>query len=705
MSKPGYIYRMNWQSFHETTDLQCYIDISDNDNLIDDADDPVIIEMEAGGDPARLSVIDNSESPLTVILAQQLTIRFNSSAFVTMSTFSSGSDNRWSVHFYLGDDTKTIFKGFLISDDNSISEEFLSPPNEVVLTANDGLPLLKDIPLVNADGDNPQGYHKLSDYLSWALRRTGLDLSMRVAFNIKGENDIDDISVPNVNPEHFFYTQYLEAKTFEKEIGESVSSAEAIEIILGHEARIFQYQGIWHIMRVDEVEDSTRGLFITTYDSSGSFVANLGEVDYRKEIGHIHDIKFIVQTIITQNRARKSLRLTYKYETPKELPCNIDFSRGTNETVVSSTEKKYDISCWTLREGGPGYYGTVDGTTATIRKIFNANDEETERYVLLTPRSSFESSSINDITYIESEGIEITEKDKFELSIDFKLTNTTSGTPDVKLLRAVIFGDDGSYWILGEDTIGDGNHKWFDTSLFTINTAKGEVRIDTDNEDWQSVNWSAPAAPVTGKLYIWLNQFRQNSNSFYNQNIKYANLSFSYIPYINGSYRPYTGQYHEVTQDGNYKAKIDEQVYMSDSPNKIFKGALFEFDGSIYNLSGLFYNAAVNPGGPPDDSYKQRYGLLQLFDVWNQYKNEMRIIQGSLQGVDLDKTKNSLPYPAHLINKWNPTDTSFHVTNKYFLLLHFDQGYGNAGWTGVFREVVDLTKTKSYTGNTFKYLS
>lgn len=484
-----------------------------------------------------------------------------------------------------------------------------------------------------------------------------------------------------------------------------MSSAEAIEIILGHEARIFQYQGIWHIMRVDEVEDSTRGLFITTYDSSGSFVANLGEVDYRKEIGHIHDIKFIVQTIITQNRARKSLRLTYKYETPKELPCNIDFSRGTNETVVSSTEKKYDISCWTLREGGPGYYGTVDGTTATIRKIFNANDEETERYVLLTPRSSFESSSINDITYIESEGIEITEKDKFELSIDFKLTNTTSGTPDVKLLRAVIFGDDGSYWILGEDTIGDGNHKWFDTSLFTINTAKGEVRIDTDNEDWQSVNWSAPAAPVTGKLYIWLNQFRQNSNSFYNQNIKYANLSFSYIPYINGSYRPYTGQYHEVTQDGNYKAKIDEQVYMSDSPNKIFKGALFEFDGSIYNLSGLFYNAAVNPGGPPDDSYKQRYGLLQLFDVWNQYKNEMRIIQGSLQGVDLDKTKNSLPYPAHLINKWNPTDTSFHVINKYFILLHFDQGYGNAGWTGVFREVVDLTKTKSYTGNTFKYLS
>ena len=85
--------------------------------------------------------------------------------------------------------------------------------------------------------------------------------------------------------------------------------------------------------------------------------------------------------------------------------------------------------------------------------------------------------------------------------------------------------------------------------------------------------------------------------------------------------------------------------------------------------------AAVFPGGPPSVDYHHRYGEIQLFDVWNQHKNEMRIIQATCQGVDLDKTLtvsgDTLPFPVHLISKWLLSDVSVHTLNKMFILLHF----------------------------------
>src|SRR6266699_3440367 len=105
--KPGIIYRITHQSFGgnqaiqagvgSVADIQVIVDISDNDNLIDDATDPVIHDLVGSGDPGRLSCIDNSEDPMTVIRAQQYEINFISDDGINMNTFASGSDQRWSV--------------------------------------------------------------------------------------------------------------------------------------------------------------------------------------------------------------------------------------------------------------------------------------------------------------------------------------------------------------------------------------------------------------------------------------------------------------------------------------------------------------------------------------------------------------------------------------------------------------------------------
>lgn len=672
---------------------------------------PNIIELEGAGDPCRPSVIDNNEDPFTVILAQQLTIRFNSSTSVGMSTFIKGSDQRFSVHYYLGTDTQTIFKGFLVSGDNAISEEFLYPPNVVTLTANDGLPLLKDIPQTDFDGDNPVDWNPIIDHLAICLSKTGLSLPIMVGFNIKLVGMNNNISIPNATNEHIFDKVYLHAKTFEDEIGSCVNCYQSIEIPLGHEARLFQYMGKWWIVRVDEIEDATRGLYITEFAANGDFVGNLGEFNFVKEIGGIKDIVFSnATTSVTATRATKSLRLNYNFEIPLELPCNVDFSRGT---IFSDTTtlKKYTVECWGKWFKNGSGIDTVSTANIYIEVQFT-DGYETNRYLHYEDNGAF--------NFLKSENIYVSQGDKFDISVGRRMESNhgTGGTDTCVQVR--LYGDDGTFWTHHGKDAGaapDSDTAYWEqcTADFNTNQHFFVYEISDDQDDTENIElYSGEAAevPVTGHLVICL----FNSALWGATEDTYIHsVIFNYKPYINGSYGRYTGQYHSCFQDdpdnGTFKKKIKEPVYMSDSPKKIFKGAMFVFNSgtSRFDLAGLFYNAAVFPTGPPDSTYHHRYGEIQLFDVWNQHKDERRVVQFNAQGVDLDKTftisGDTLPYPAHLINKWSLTDTSEHVANKFFLLLHFDQDHATAEWSGVLREVVDLIRPKDYSNHDFKFIS
>ena len=773
--KPGKIYRINWQAFHESEDIQSFVDISDNDNLIDDGDTAEIINLIGSGVPGNLSVIDNNEDPYTPILSQQLTMEFESTSNVDMSTFASGSDQRWGVHYYIGSDTNTLFKGFLVLDD--ISEDLLPFPNTVTLTATDGLGLLKDIPLTDFDGDTPTGKLRMITYLAYCLNSTGLALPIQVVNNIRrgsgsitvsdvntifdaphtiitgasrfrffyvgqiitisgtasnngtftvtavgsgivtlitvAETIVDEASVADVtftdtgSAYHLYDQTYLDAKTFEDEIGTCENCYSVLTKILGESCRLFQMKGQWWILRVDEVQGATAGLVVASYNSSGSFIEFLPEQSFVKEIGTGKSILLSEESSrATVTRPHKSVRLIFNYETPREVPCNISFIRGDVITDVFP-EKTYSVSCWTLREGVPGYYGTVDGTTATIHKLYDKNDYETERYVVLTPRTSFETSSINDATYLESEAIPIEVKDKFSTSISWRNGTdiSTGGNGQARLFRCVLNGDDGSWWIVGEDTIGDGIPKWFDTANWTLFSSKGSVSVDFDEDDteWRTITWEAPAAPVSGNVYLWLNQFNQLNSSDDNVDVWYNNLSFDYYPFINGSYQRYQGQAHKTNQSGNYKAKRENEVYISDSPKKLFKGGLFAFTGSAFVLVNSFFDAAKYPAGGEANVFP--YGEIQLFDVWNQFRKEMRIIQATMQGCDLDlQDGDGFPDTAHLINKWKLTDPSENLISRFFLALHFNQNHDNQGWTAVFREVFNLLVEKDYSNHEFKYI-
>lgn len=812
------------------------VSIFDTEHLIDDADTVNVIPVKTSGTPLVISTIDDDRDKFKPIKSKQARIQLVTQSGITFSTFSDSSDNRWYVEIITGQ-PKTLFKGYLSLAD--MLQDFLPNPQILELTATDHLGMLKDIPLTDFDGENPITKNKISKYLAWALSKTGLSLPLNVVNNLRhgtgartesasfsGSNitiaagsdmfyegqriivsgttsnngfytvtavtegapttvQVADITfiietasatfTDESSQTHFYDTAYLDAKTFEDKIGTCEDCYSVLEKILGEDCFITQYLGEWWIFRIDEWDNND--IYVSVFDTNGDFDSNEAATTYNKSIGRSETIKPLADRTIEAQRPVGIAKETFNYRTPLEVPSNKDFSRGV---VIDDVlpEKTYTVEGWKLREGAPGFYGSVDGTTATIHKIYNDLDYEEERYVVLTPRTSFETSSINDITYLESEAIPIHEKDRFTASVSWKLaSNIGSGSGSYRLMRVVLKGNDGTWWILGEDT--DGNHTWYNTLAWSVFTAKGQKSLaftDPDETKWSTLSWDAPAAPVSGSLYIWLNQFNQITGSGDDVDIWYSSLRFEYMPYINGSYQEYTGQYQKITRSPDlYLAKRDNEVSIGDSPKPLFRGAMFiptyydeiflgtitfgtgtafsipgdytntlvpgmiiraaavlndvtatitsvtyhvignttevqinadtvaeiavgVVSEAIFQLTSRFYPANVFPSGPPDITYVHPYGEVQIRSVFNQFKRHCRILNGGLKNL----TPTSFP---DLIWKYSLTDSNSNLTDRFFMLMSFEQNWKSGLWVGTFVEVYHQTG-KTYTEDReFKYIS
>ena len=664
-----------------------------------------VVDIELAATPVLMEVIDNDEDKYTPIRSKQLTIQIHTSTEIDISTFSEGGDNRYYVEFAVQELDYVVFSGYLSISD--LRQAFQPNPNVLTLVATDGLGFLKDIPLTDFDGVNFSGENKLIEYIAGALKKTGLSLQIVTEIGIREQDYAADADG------NFFNTIYLNALTFEDGVNEFEDCYTVLEKILGEMCELSQEKNRWYIRRIHEIEgNGSHPRVQSIFGISGDYLEDQSGDEFYKEVGSdmtLYDMGFMNDDAeIFKVRPYKSVRHNFDYQYPRETPCNSEFIRGDVLDDSDPLEITYELDCWTLREGVPGYYGTVDGTTVSIHRIFTSAGYEDERYIVLTPRTTFETSSINDVTYIESQSIHIEEKDKFTVSVDFRLDADipTGGNENIRLLRCVLHGDDGTWWILGESVSGDGIPLWWNTSNWTANTGKGDWIVDFDEDDteWRTVSWSAPEAPVTGKLYLWLNQFNQLNSSDDDREVWYNNLSFEYSPFINGSYRQFSGQYHISEQDEDYKATREKDVFISDAPKKLFKGCLLKYSGGEYVKTEGFYDHWVW-GALPTSEYIKTYGEIQNGDVWNQYNRVFTGFEGTVDGLDTNKAdSNFMADIPGFYHSFYLRDTNQNTNNKIFKLLHFGQDFHLCEWSAVFIEVFDTTIEKTYTGHTFKYI-
>lgn len=398
---------------------------------------------------------------------------------------------------------------------------------------------------------------------------------------------------------HFYDKIFVDAKTFESSIGELEDCYTVLQKILGEDCFITQFDGKWWISRIDEYDDaSTGGLYVASFDANGLFSSLAAETNYNKRIGLAETMRPVADWIISADRPLGTAVEKFDYTFPLETPENSDFARGDLSATISDTEKRYNVDYWNLQQGS-----IIAPTTPTVSayttRIFNDIGYETERYVVLTSRSSHAGADSTQ-EYLKSEAIPVHQLDKFTVSVDWRLSgNPTSSGGNYYLLRCFLNGDDGSWYILGNidfnpDTYNQTDYNWWNTSVWTANTGAGGQPItfgDLDDTQWRSLSWDSPPVPVTGRVYLILHQFNQITGATDDLNIHFTSLRFEYIPLINGSYRKYSGQHQKITRSPeSYLAKRENIVYLSDSPKKLINGAMFFISrfASIFSGSTIF---------------------------------------------------------------------------------------------------------------------
>jgi hypothetical protein len=515
-----------------------------------------------------------------------------------------------------------------------------------------------------------------------------------------------------ISNNHTFWDIMLNALTFETQTNERDDCLTVLNKILDAFGCFITYgdtgtAGGWYIIRWDEYDRITTGAstlrFAKFTFSSFAVFNNYELIDVDKIIAHDQDGLYEGYRLSMDNAVKRfqrrahSVLHTYKFEQPNEIPCNSAFLRGTVDDDVLPL-KTYVPDCWTIMNGfGSGSTAPTSDLRIWVR--YDDNDNESERYLVLTP-----SPSSGDNNYAISEGIDISEKDKFEFSFDYSADtdNAIDGPASIFIAAIILYGDDTSVWVLGDNVVSGGPQtpEWKLSNVdLSVNAdfAQWFFSATSGSEDYtqfRSYSIEAPPVPTDGQIFICL--FAANQlGGIDDFAIRYNNLNFTYIPFITGAYHRVDGQQVKVTGTNDSKKNIEHEMFVGEPGKKLIKGALKKFDGKNYLLTetwNYYHDNTVLT-----DSKLAKHIVYQW---WNQFRKTRTVIETDVQGLGA----NDVVDIPSMINRWKIIHGD--QQDKKFMLTSFrNMNFSNCGWNGVFVESSSVDGDRNYDDAfEFKYI-
>jgi hypothetical protein len=501
---------------------------------------------------------------------------------------------------------------------------------------------------------------------------------------------------------------FLDAKTFEDEIGTCENCQSVLEKILGFDCFITQWKSAWWIWRVKEFRNDFT-TYLTKFDHEGTLLSSFESINFEKALGlqrldtDAQPIPFTgvpdatgyfsqENTPRTYDRQIKFAKLTFNYADWREILCNLDYSRGDfiadlpDETVGDQTfnVKSYNLDCWELKRGA-GSTATTPNCEAYIKRRL-IDDYEKERCILIT----LPSVQGNPKNYIESSAVPMNEKDKYTISFDWATEVDISGGSPINIPVASLWleGDDGTFWKMNEDgewlTTNSGDEFGLNTNIVT------SLDFAIDTTEWKSESVTCDPLPTSGKLRLRLNSsgvFPSDAEDDFN--IRFANISLEYQPFVNGSYKKYNGQSNTSTQIGNFKANVKGDVFITDVPVRIFKGSLHtEINEAIVPVNS-FYEGQEFLYGNDGQNNLIPYGQIQVKAVFNQYRNGNMILQANWQGLDSVSTEGGERGAMDIIHRYFIRDLEPATNQQPFQLVTIDQDWRLCEVKGTLIKVFD----------------
>lgn len=613
-----------------------------------DAAPPAEVEnFEIPEDEARCVINDASEgqSKYECIITRELSLSLFATEgnSLTWETFISPEYDTWKIELLI--DGQYYFQGFITSDEGNAP--FQDKPYNVNIKATNGLSLLKGVSLSDTEGDEFDGDHPLIDYIAGALKKTGLNINIRIYC---GYFHLSMLNKGNSLFTDLFQQTELNYRTFMKDATTFVSCYEALMIILDRFCTVEYWNGMWMIFNIAEKQYIPVKRYYVDYSSSGSSIGGGMDTNNYGQIGKSVDIYPINEMQnISSKFGVKSVTTRFEYNIWPEIPRNNKFERGTefetgdaedvddidgdgDTSEIIGTYKKFTIDNWELGtvdlNSGPDFPLGPPTGDAYRRSVYNNFNVEIDRAIVIeTPTTG--------IHWLRSEGIPVTWGSKIKISLQKKFTADFTGGSDqfsqVARVYLVPIGSATDYYALYNDKAGvaTGTGRWKLESGTPPDALIIDYVEDQDSRKYASLNVESLAIPANGTLYF---AFNCSASGTVGPEQWYKDFVLEYLPFAAGGYIPVKGDYIKRTQSANFPDVIDDEVNISDSLHRVVKGALI-FNDQLTDAAWYRYgDHTIGDANPLGDAFQ----FKELLNIgrYNHAYRKMFALEGDFNGLN-----------------------------------------------------------------------
>lgn len=505
--------------------------------------------LTAADRPFILKEYNTEEDIFKPVRGQLAEMSFIASASgVSIDDFLADNDDDIVVYFDFGANTN-YWVGYLSQDD--FQEVWQDTDHIITLRATDGIGYLKNDIIRDGSSEFEELYTPLETIIA-AMGGTALDFGDYYVYSSLYHDSMDYYTYNYSGLEQC----YINGKTFAT--GQSKEEYEyaytALEKInQAFSQTIFQYNGKWIILRVEDMFTTSTNNIIGYRNNAGTKTNASGRFDSLISVtGNQKPVSSEMMRFI--NRKPKYLKTKYDYDQNDEIVKNQSFSRGAFDANVGFN-KIYFIDDWTY---GP----TV--TTARVRRLevyALANSVILDTYMSVVRDSS-------QLGFVASIPIKVFASESINISIDSRFE--TNFTSERTFATYNIYVYDGTnYKYLLEDG------QWSDTESFIFINYNGTTGVNPTDFTTTSID---TAFPINGELFIFLlvvstaTEAGGGERQFKGININY-NTSFNTM--FNTEIR---GIYSVYTKSQKLRNSNEYDTYFDDGISHNYKGSIYEYD-------------------------------------------------------------------------------------------------------------------------------
>lgn len=216
----------------------------------------------SGSEPVVIQKIPKDDDKLNVIEFTKAVLSVTNTVDFQFLRLFTQDDRKfkgvWQVN------GSTVWTGYLVP--SVFTEPYKAPPYQTTFEFIDGLKDLERIEFRNEDGSLLYGEDKIIKLISFLLKKTGIELNIRVAANIY---ETDHATTAADDPLDQTYVDYACYRNDKNEPFDCLKVLESVLKPFG--ARIFQWNNRWNVVRIEE---EVASYDYREYDSDGVYSSN-----------------------------------------------------------------------------------------------------------------------------------------------------------------------------------------------------------------------------------------------------------------------------------------------------------------------------------------------------------------------------------------------------------------------------------------------